>query len=753
MIKIVILIITLSGWAAASTVDNQGHNEWPECGSEEILHRGSFSPYDYSAVGFMLAVSLGIGVFYGYFVKPKKDDADPNSNDFLLGSGMTVFPVTLSLTTSFITAIELLGNPSEMFFSGTQYALIVISALLVIPVATKIFFPIYYKMNLTSCYEYLGVRFDNKLRVFGAVLYILQMSFYTSVAVLAPAIALSKATGLDTHVAVVLIYFVCIFYSSQGGMKAVVIADTFQACVLALSLVLVVAFGWYYTGGPAEIFSRAEENGRIELFNLSTNPTTRHSVYSVIIGGFFYWTSLFCTNQASVQKCMSLKSLKKANITICSAILGLVLVFLFNFYTGLMTYAHYAGCDPLRAGMITEKDQLVPFYVMDVLGHVKFMTGIFVAGIFAASLGTVAAALNSLSAVTCEDLLVTGFGMKIPQEKASLYAKWMSLGYGVLSFGLVFVVERLGGILQATLTLNGLIGGVTLGLFSLGIFFRSANSKGALYGGILSMAFVIYIGIMAQINGVPVTPLPSSLDTCNCTQSSSVPSILDHSRELPFDNPVSVALVDLGPNGGLSTAAGGYRVFPAANSMEIMTRSTQDDSPLAAVYHISYMWYSFLGTFLTILFGFIISLMTGGLCLKKQMSTNLLPTTLRGPKQDEKCLKALSYRKSVEDTHPPSESLEKGRKSITKDSTIRIQIGAPLTMMMKTSVSSSDGKKQQQQREKELEANGSIPDEGNIFSIEGYCNQLGEDLASELPPLSVQVCPGKLAVKVERERF
>lgn len=54
------------------------------------------------------------------------------------------------------------------------------------------------------------------------------MSFYTSVAVLAPAIALSKATGLDTHVAVVLIYFVCIFYSSQGGLKAVVIADTFQ---------------------------------------------------------------------------------------------------------------------------------------------------------------------------------------------------------------------------------------------------------------------------------------------------------------------------------------------------------------------------------------------------------------------------------------------------------------------------------------------------------------------------------------------
>lgn len=49
--------------------------------------------------------------------------------------------------------------------------------------------------------------------------------------------------------------------------------------------------------------------------------------------------------------------------------------------------------------------------------------------------------------------------------------------YGVLSFALVFLVEQLGGILQATLTLNGLVGGVTLGLFSLGVLFKSANTR------------------------------------------------------------------------------------------------------------------------------------------------------------------------------------------------------------------------------------------------------------------------------------
>lgn len=752
----IVAVIALLAWCVAAQEHAGSDDEWPECGSEENAHRGEFTPYDYSALAFMLVVSLGIGVFYGYFVKPKKD-ADPESNEFLLGSGMTVFPVTLSLTTSFITAIELLGNPSEMFFSGTQYALIVISALLVIPVAVKMFYPIYYKLNLTSCYEYLGMRFDNKLRVFGGILYILQMSFYTSVAVLAPAIALSKATGLDTHVAVALIYFVCIFYSSQGGMKAVVIADTFQACVLAISLILVVALGWHYTGGPGEVFSIAKEHDRIELLNTDVNPTTRHSVYSVIIGGFFYWTSLFCTNQASVQKCMSLKSLNKAKKAIYFAILGLVLVFLFNFYTGLMTFAHYAECDPLRSGQISEKDQLVPFYVMDVFGHIKFVTGIFVAGIFAASLGTVAAALNSLSAVTCEDILVAGVGLKIPPEKASKYAKWMSLGYGVFSFGLVFVVERLGGILQATLTLNGLIGGVTLGLFSLGILFRHANAKGALYGGILSLAFVIYIGVMAQIDGEPVQHLPSSVAACNCTEPvpvNSLASILGSRVDYNVhgDGPVSLALVALdehfNPAGaGLSTT-GGDRVLPA---MEIMPRSSAagtDDNPLAPVYRISYIWYSFLGTFLTIFFGFIISLMTGGLCgLQQKGGTDLLPG-----RDEERCTKAQSYRISqttLGGSAAGDADKVSARKSITKDDSgsIRIQIGAPMTMMMKTGVSATSKKNKNKK-------NGNAADEGNIFAIEGYRNQPGVLGSEQSQSASATVVsPASLAVKVERERF
>lgn len=260
-LQVIELISNGNKWIGNYEVVMEESDESVETCSEQKIE-GGFTIYDYAIVIGMLVISLGIGVFYGFFDKKSENSA----GDFMLGSDMSVFPVTLSLTTSFITAIELLGNPAEIFFNGSQFALIVISMLLVIPLAVKVFYPIYDSMKLTSCYEYLGMRFGKEMRIFGGSLYVLQMCFYTSVSVLAPAIALSKATGLNTRLAIVLIYVVCIFYSSQGGLKAVVIADTFQACVLFVSLILILVIGTYMQdGGISAIFKVAKENGRLDL--------------------------------------------------------------------------------------------------------------------------------------------------------------------------------------------------------------------------------------------------------------------------------------------------------------------------------------------------------------------------------------------------------------------------------------------------------------------------------------------------------
>lgn len=295
------------------------------------------------------------------------------------------------------------------------------------------------------------------------------------------------------------------------------------------------------------------------------NPTTRHTVFSVVIGGFFYWASLLCVNQSTVQKAMSLRNLSKAKVALTLSIFGLVLVFLMNFYTGLMTFAKYSTCDPLSAGKIDAIDQLVPFYVMENFSRFTAFVGIFVAGIFAASLGTVAACLSSLSAVTIEDLLVSGINIKIRPEAATRYAKWMNFGYGVISFGLIFLVEGR-SILQATLTLNGLVGGIILGLFSLGIFFKKANLKGALYGGLLSTLCVVTLGGFALSFGTEEPYLKTSTEGCSCLVNATSTQILDEQHD--------------------------------------------ESAWYESIHKVSYMWYSMIGTLLTIFFGLLISVLT-----------------------------------------------------------------------------------------------------------------------------------------------
>lgn len=122
-------------------------------------------------------------------------------------------------------------------------------------------------------------------------------------------------------------------------------------------------------------------------------------------------------------------------------------------------------------------------------------------------------------------------GIEIPEDKGAIYAKWISLVFGVISFGLVFLVEQLGSVLQVALSFNGMVGGVTLGMFSLGMFFPWANTKGVLAGSITSLALILWIGLGTQITStlgylVPVKK-EISIDGCSCLNNTITPPTSD----------------------------------------------------------------------------------------------------------------------------------------------------------------------------------------------------------------------------------
>ncbi|XP_043503633.1 sodium-coupled monocarboxylate transporter 1-like [Polistes fuscatus] len=564
-------LFALFFFLSASSAEQRRVVEEENCEEDRPFLLYYFSWADYAVLCSMLLISCMIGTFYGFFAKKQE-----TSEDFLLGgSTMGTFPMAMSLAASFITAIELLGNPAEMYAQGTQFWMTCLAFILVVPITSYLYLPVYMKLRLTSSYEYLNLRFDRHCRLLASGLYMLQMIFYTSVAVYAPALALSHVTGLNTYIAVTLVYFVCIFYASQGGMKAVIMADTFQAAVLLGSLFLIVGLGISWAGGISLVWEDNRISGRIEIFNMDPSPTVRHSFWSVVVGGTFYWTTMYCSNQASVQKYLSVSSISQARTALWVSSFGMIIIYTINFLTGMVLYSVYKDCDPLSAHYISGSDQILPLYVMNFLGSLRGMPGFFVAGIFAASLGTVASALNSLAAITCEDVLQGLFKMELPGRKGAIYARWISIFFGVLSFALVFVVEQLGSVLQVALSFNGMVGGVTLGLFSLGMFVPWANAKGAMLGSITSLLIILWIGLGAQvaiINGhINLENKPLSIKDCLCLNDTKAEPTI------------------------------------AATSL------TEENEyyEISSIYRTSYLWYSAIGCILTLVLGFAISLLTG----------------------------------------------------------------------------------------------------------------------------------------------
>lgn len=104
---------------------------------------------DYLIFVLTLVISAAIGIWYAW-----KDKRKQNTSDFLLGGReMTLFPVTLSLMASFLSAILVLGVPTEIFYNGTMYWMISFSNLLTFPFAVHSILPVFHDLDISSAYE------------------------------------------------------------------------------------------------------------------------------------------------------------------------------------------------------------------------------------------------------------------------------------------------------------------------------------------------------------------------------------------------------------------------------------------------------------------------------------------------------------------------------------------------------------------------------------------------------------------------
>lgn len=219
----------------------------------------------------------------------------------------------------------------------------------------------------------------------------------------------------------------------------------------------------------------------MDFVSFSPDPTQRHTWWTLIIGGGFTYLSLYAVNQTQVQRLMTVGSLRAAQSALWWSWPVLSALSLSTSFSGLAMYYLYADCDPKLAGHIDSRDQLMPRFVIDVMGGWPGVPGLFVSGIFAASLSTVSALVNSLAAVTLEDYLkpLWWWWRRRPLNEggSALPSKVLAFAYGLLCIGVAFLAQNMGGVLQASLTVFGVVGGPLFGLFTLGMMVPSVRQR------------------------------------------------------------------------------------------------------------------------------------------------------------------------------------------------------------------------------------------------------------------------------------
>uniref|UniRef100_A0A8P4KSU5 Solute carrier family 5 member 8 n=1 Tax=Dicentrarchus labrax TaxID=13489 RepID=A0A8P4KSU5_DICLA len=520
--------------------------------SGDSLMSGSFVVADYVVFALMLVVSAAVGVYYAW-----ADRGQRSSGDFLMGGRrLTALPVSLSLTASFMSAITVLSNPAEVYRYGANIGFYGLSYVMTMVVTSEVFLPVFYRLAITSTYEYLELRFNRATRLLGTVLFIVQTILYTGIVIYAPALALNQVTGMDLWGAVISTGVVCTFYCTMGGLKAVVWTDVFQLGVMLAGFLSVIIRSVVLQGGVFPIISDSQQGGRLNFLDFDTNPLRRHTFWTITVGGTFVWISIYGINQAQVQRYISCKSLTHARLSLYINLLGLLSILLCSVFAGMCLYSVYKNCDPWTAGLVSAPDQLMPYLVMDILGDYPGLPGLFVAAAYSGSLSTVSSSINALAAVTVEDLIKPYINMS---EK---HLSWTSKGL----IGMNPATDMC-FFIQAAISIFGVIGGPLLGLFTLGILCPFANSKGALSGLLSGLVVSLWVGIGAQIYPPPpkmTRPLSLTTEGCNFTTTDTrFPSsctIFSTSSPLLADNWYSLSYLYFSPIGTIVAISVGLLV-------------------------------------------------------------------------------------------------------------------------------------------------------------------------------------------------
>lgn len=407
-----------------------------------------------------------------------------DSDTFFTGNRQNKwYLVAFGMIGTSLSGVTFISVPGTIINDGMGYYQVVLGYILGYIVIAQILMPLYYRLQVTSIYQYLDERF-------GKVSYKTGASFFMLSRTLGSAIRLFLATevlhlflfgpmNVPYWVTAVITLLLIWIYTFKGGIKTIVITDAFQTiflissviiCTIIISRVLHVDFFGLYEKITAATTNNGHSMSKILFFD---DPNSKLYFPKQFFGGMFIAIAMTGLDQDMMQKNLSCRNLRDAQKNMYSFTTILVVTnFLFLLLGGaLYVYALETGADlPMKEGKIIT-DHVFPSLALSDFGLVAGI--FFLLGITASSYASADSALTALTTGFCIDFL--NFSKREEKERQRLKLI-VHIGFSVLFLliilGTRWYVQNNPGtdLIGLILTIAGYTYGPLLGLFAFGIF-------------------------------------------------------------------------------------------------------------------------------------------------------------------------------------------------------------------------------------------------------------------------------------------
>ncbi len=424
---------------------------------------------------------------------------DMQGKEYFKGDGTIPWWVTsVSIFATLLSPISFLSLAGNSYAGTWIMWFAQLGMLIAIPLTIRYFLPVYAKLDIDTAYHYLQLRFGSRgLRILGAVMFIVYQIGRMSIIMYLPCMVLGALTGINTNILIIVMGVIAIIYSYSGGLKSVLWTDFIQGSVLIVG----VLFCLFYlltqlSGGVGDIANAFFTEHKFlapdqPIFDANL---LRDSVFLMIFGAGLNTMGSYVSSQDIVQRFTTTTDTKKLNKMMRTngyLSIGIATAF---YLIGTALYVFYQQ-NPLPP--FAERDQIFASFIAFQLP--VGVTGLLLAAIYAAAQSTLSTGLNSVASSWALDIQSQLSKRELSFKEETRIGQWVSLGVGVFSIVVAIVLAN-GSITSAYEWFNGFMGlvlGILVGIFILGVFFKSSNAFGAYCGFAASAAVMIMVKYFA----------------------------------------------------------------------------------------------------------------------------------------------------------------------------------------------------------------------------------------------------------------